>query len=496
LRAAEVQAYRANVMTLIGSMQDLARALRGVDGRKQILYLSSGFDSRLLVGQSGEEQRLSAQSTAAGRLWEVDGTTRFGDAGLRDGLMEMTRALTSADAVVHTVDVSGFGRDNSLIQQSITVDPQRDVGGRDALSLIAAETGGRFFKDANDLVPALGEMLDMTSRYYVLGFQPNKHKGPGAYHKIKLKVARTGARVSHRPGYYERAPLSAQAPLQRQFEVAQLVVAGGKQNDLGVSTLCMPFPVKGERQAVALLVQVPAAALEWSRRRPTSLEVYAYAVAEDGTVKDNVAQLARLEGDRVAQGPGDTRGISLVATLMVPPGRYTIRTLVVERESGSTGIQLHDITVPAYDERGGFLLPPMVVDDAGQWLMVGGVRHGAGPQDPMLFEAGGKQYVPRTSFEVQAGVAHKLMLVSFESTLPGDPAADLQVRSSVTDRDGRAVAPGLLRIDKVYRQDGRRTFLLGYTPDKLEVGEYTLRVALGEAGSRLESYSLLRMRAN
>ena len=41
--------------------------------------------------------------------------------------------------------------------------------------------------------------------------------------------------------------------------------------------------------------------------------------------------------------------------------------------------------------------------------------------------------------------------------------------------------------------NGRRTYLLGYTPEVSKPGDYTLRVGLGEAGSRLESYSLLKL---
>jgi hypothetical protein len=90
----------------------------------------------------------------------------------------------------------------------------------------------------------------------------------------------------------------------------------------------------------------------------------------------------------------------------------------------------------------------------------------------------------------------KMVLIAYEPSLPGDPAADVQIRSSVTDGQGRSVGPGLLHIDKVQRDDsGRRTYLLAYTPEALAPGDYTLRIAVGEAGSHLESYALLRVRA-
>ena len=54
---------------------------------------------------------------------------------------------------------------------------------------------------------------------------------------------------------------------------------------------------------------------------------------------------------------------------------------------------------------------------------------------------------------------------------------------------------GSIRIEKVHRgEPGRRTYVLGYVPEALDAGDYTLRIGIGESGSRLEAYSLLRVR--
>ena len=58
------------------------------------------------------------------------------------------------------------------------------------------------------------------------------------------------------------------------------------------------------------------------------------------------------------------------------------------------------------------------------------------------------------------------------------------------------MAGGFVRLQKMHREaHGRRTYVLDYTPEGLAPGDYTLRIGIGEAGSRLESYSLLRVRA-
>ncbi|HET8647409.1 MAG TPA: VWA domain-containing protein [Vicinamibacteria bacterium] len=490
MRAAEDQAYRAQVLSHLGSLQDLARALRTVEGRKQVLYFSAGFDSRVLIGETGRGQKEAAESIAMGSLWEVDGLNRYGDMRVRDLLQQATRGLSSADTVVHSIDVTGMGTDSSLQNMQSTEELQRSVPGRESLNVISSDTGGRFFKDTNDLSAVLNEMADMTSRYYVLGFQPAKEKGPGEFHKVKVKVARKGARVSHRAGYYERLPLSAQPALQRQFEAAQLVMTGVGQNDLAFSSLCLPFPRSDGKQDLGIVLEVAKEALPWAARRPLAVEVYGYGVAADGTVIDHFAQLVRVDPSQ-ADPDGTVRGLSLMGTLTVPPGRYTVRLLMHERESGAAGVQLLEVNVPPPDPSRGFLLPPLVVDDSGLWLsmQMGGRAAGQGP-----FALEGAPFVPRARFTARPGEQQKLVLIAFEPDVAGDPAADVQIRSSLTDGRGQTVAPGLLRLMKVLHDGkGRRTYVLRYTPEVSQPGDYTLRVGVGEAGARLESYSLLKL---
>ncbi len=492
MRAAEAEQYRNQVQTLLAGFEDLARGLRNVEGRKQVVYFSAGFDSRFLVGEQGYEQETTNLSLEQGRLWEVDGQARFGDARIREGITQATESLSRADAVVHTVDVTGFGSDDSLSRLTPHQDGTRNTRGREGLNLLAAETGGRFFRDTNNLAPVLAEMLEMTSRYYVLGIQPRAAKGPGAFHKIKVKVARKQVRLSHRPGYFERVAVASKTPLQRQFEAAQLVMTGVGDADLRFSSLCLPFPEPGELQTLGVVIQVPRESLRWKPGQPLSLEVYGYAVAEDGTARDHVAQLARLD-PALLDRAGDARGVSFFGTLSVPAGKYTLRLMLHERESGASGIQFIDLVVPPYNPRVGFLLPPVVRED-GRWLTM--EMKGREGRRPYPFQVDGKPFLPRADFAVDGEAAETLVLLAWEPRQRGDPAADVQLWSSLTNGDGVRVPAGPLEIASVRSDDesGLRTYVLGYTPGRLPKGDYTLRIGVGEAGTLLQSYSLLRVR--
>lgn len=497
MRAADEQAYLHNVGTLLEGLQGLATALRGVEGRKQVVYFSAGFDARMLLGSWGADQRTSSEAVTRGQLWEVDSLSRYGDSRVRDTLRQTTRELAAADTVVHSIDVTGHGSDNSLTQTALNRDLARDTTNRESLGFFSRETGGRLFDNANDLGPALAEMLEMTSRYYVLGIQPEREKGPGAYHRLKVKVARKGVKLSHRPGYFEKGPATAPAtPLQRQFDLAELIVTGGGRDELPFSSLCLPFPAPGEKQRLALVLQVPRDSLQWAGGEPIGLEVYGYAVAEDGTVYDHLAQSLRLDPAR-ADPRGLVQGVSFFGALEVPAGKYTIRLMVRESATGKSTVRFLDVAVPPYDARAVFALPPLVLEEADRWLRLDlGPGKAASGHAGAAFQIGAQPFVPRTTFQVQPGLRERLVLLVWNPALEGDPAADVEIRSSLTASDGRAVQAGRLKVERVLDDGGgRRTFVFSYLPEPLEPGDYTLRIGLGESAGFAQSYALLRFRA-
>ena len=155
-----------------------------------------------------------------------------------------------------------------------------------------------------------------------------------------------------------------------------------------------------------------------------------------------------------------------------------------------------DVTVPPYDGRSVFALPPLVLDEDERWLKLElGPGHSGNREAAAPFQIDAHPFVPRTSFEVRPGSRERLVLMVFDPELAGDPAADVEIRSSLTASDGRAVQPGRLKIERVLSGGaGRRTFVFSYLPEDVGNGDYTLKIGLGESGGFAQSYALLRFR--
>jgi VWFA-related protein len=123
----------------------------------------------------------------------------------------VTRSLL-ANAPIHFVDargLSGIGR-----FQSVEFGPalERDAGETPFASAEAAEgstnladdTGGLIIRNTNDISKGLTRVLDMTSTYYLLGYEPPDHKKPG-FRKIKVEPLDKRYRVIARRGYFDEA---------------------------------------------------------------------------------------------------------------------------------------------------------------------------------------------------------------------------------------------------------------------------------------------------
>ncbi len=164
---ARVDEYaRGRVAQLTQSFGSLARALDAVQGRKDVIYLSEGFESRLLVGARETDQE--RDWLISGEQWKVDQEKRFGNSHLQSQVGLMTQLFRRSDCVVHAVDIAGLAQDTDPGSSA----PQ--VRGENALFEIANATGGEVFRNANDLSGQLDRLIARTSLVYVLAFQPKK----------------------------------------------------------------------------------------------------------------------------------------------------------------------------------------------------------------------------------------------------------------------------------------------------------------------------------
>jgi VWFA-related protein len=488
-RSQEAQ-YRQRVMAFVDSLGALAQALSVVQGRKQVILLSNGFDDTALTGVQGQQAAQDAEAFMRGRVWEVQSDNRFGDSQVRTELSNAMRRFSMSDAVVHAIDLGGLSARGDARQQ--VAEPHRRTS-RESLAEIASVSGGRLFKDTNDLGTAFGEVLEMSRRYYLVAFEPREARGGGRFHKLKVKVKRKGLHVSHRSGYFERSASAERTPLQRRFEAAEMVAKGMPGGDVPLRALVLPYGARDGGVSLPVVLEVRGRDLP-PMDKGLGLEVYGYAYDATESMVDFAAAASNFDLARVG-GRLQDRGLQVHTTFTLPPGKYSLRFLVRETTSGRAGATWLDVNVPAFDASEVLLLPPLFIDPPTEWVIVNAPARRT-RSAPTPFTMGEEAFTPRARPLLVNGHDENVFLLAYDGGRRYDPGASFEIRPALLDADGVAVPTGRFQVvNTLAGEDGFRRFMLRFTPAGLAAGDYRLRVRLREpaSGRITEAYQAVRV---
>jgi Ca-activated chloride channel homolog len=103
----------------------------------------------------------------------------------------------------------------SVLVMPITNDAGRNIGGENALTTLAVETGGRVFVPAYgaELDAAFSEIIRDLRTQYLLAFYPrNVSSTADRFHKLYVKVRGPYLQVQTRSGYYGGSGVGERAP--------------------------------------------------------------------------------------------------------------------------------------------------------------------------------------------------------------------------------------------------------------------------------------------
>jgi VWFA-related protein len=383
------QYIKARVDKQVDYLADLAKTLRAVPGRKQVILLSEGFDAKYLQGRDARDTEAAARDNSAvmaGQVWAVDNDARYGNTATLTTLDRMAKAFRSSDVVLHAIDIQGVRVQNDAAGSNFNSNA--------GLHVLSSPTGGEVFQNSNDLKNNFDRMLHAQEVVYVLGFQAPT-LSPGKFHDLKVKLVNSPGRVSYRMGYYENGGESA---AERALTTAEVIVNDIPQDDVHLASFAAPFPGANGNSQVPVILDLNGADLaKHAKGNVASAEIFVYAFDSEGIVRDRLYQRLTLDmkkvGDRLR-----TSGVRYYGTLMLPPGTYAIKSLVRAGEPDKKnpneiekrGFARTDVIVPRAGEI--VVLPPIPIDEQPKWLLVKGTDRGATGDYP--FELNGQNFIP------------------------------------------------------------------------------------------------------
>ncbi len=457
---------QGRVAALTTAFEDLAKVLHEAEGRKYVVYLSEGFDASIITGsQDAKRQMEMAAQANRGETWRIDSEERYGSTGTLGAVQKMLEEFRRSDCTIEAVDIGGLraGRD-----------AQGQAGGQDSLFMMADQTGGEMYRNFNDLGAAMGEMLQRTSVTYVLSFQPEDLKHDGGFHKLRVEVknAPRGTRVVFRPGFYAPKPYDQRSPLEKRFEAADEILSGEASGALETSVLAAPFHAEAGRGYVPVLVEIDGPKLlAQAKGDKLFLEIYAYAIAGDGTVADFLSQNLGLDLKKV-RPVLEASGIKFFGDLDVPAGQYRLRVLVRDAQTGRSATRSIPVTVPEFGAGAPALAMPLFPEPADKWLKV---QEAAGSEErakrPYPFTVDGNSFMPAAKPVVSPDGEAQFVLVGYNLG-----AGSIPLQTQFLGPDGKVVkGPTVAFVGRASgASDDQTQLVLKLQPNGVAAGEYRL----------------------
>ena len=492
------QPQQAMISAFSRSLSDFARVLSGIHGRKEVIYLSEGFDTSLLQGtESIEDQRQMAEMTIQGQGYLTDSEQRYGNTRSTNVLEKMMEEFRRSDCVIQSIDIGGARAAQqqfasgvqalALSKPSGQASQQGEApvrqGGQGSLFLMARDTGGELYSNFNDLATAMGQLLKKTGVTYVLTFQPEDVRRDGSYHKLRVELkgqAGKGAQVFFRPGYYAPKPYAQQTAREKVLAAADNVIGGGDGGAVALAVLVAPFRVAAEKAYVPVVIEANGEGLlAGSAGAALPTEIYVYAIDAAGGIGDFFTQSLRFDLAKVAPALRQS-GLKFFGHLDLAPGDYNVRVLVRNGATGAYGVRAQALQVPAFGEPAAVLLPPFFPEAPGRWVMVREApRKPENGSPPYPFVVQERAYVPSSRPVLAAGQEAAVALVGYHL-----PEGGLKAEARVMAPDGKDFGPGDFKIAHRESPDAEGEDRLTATfrpPQGLEPGEYQLLIVLTDA---------------
>lgn len=199
---AEALSFKTDIRVrlTLAALQELARFLAVIPGRKNVMWFSGSFPIALLPDTDVPEPTASVRHYNS----EIQKTTN-----LLANARVSVYALSAEGLTANTVEGADQDRlfaDQQLLTQERQSEQrskaQESVANRNSMERLAEETGGEAIYDTNGLASALARTVNDGSHYYSLTYKPTETRTDGSFRQIRIKLTRGNYKLSYRRGYY------------------------------------------------------------------------------------------------------------------------------------------------------------------------------------------------------------------------------------------------------------------------------------------------------
>ncbi len=307
----------------VASLEALGDHIAGIPGRKNLVWISGGIPVLTQGAQDRWVNSYASQVRGLGQRLATQGVTVYPvrATGLQVGFLDTST----------TAPGSSKGSPESAQLRPMTRESEMRIWG--TMDMLADVTGGRSFRNTNDLTVGVSAAAnDMRGSYSVGFYVPDNTDN--RWHGFDVRVSRPGVRVLHRKGYM------ALAPVKEPVSWVEADWQAAMQNPLGSTAIRLDARADSAPNGLNVLIQIAADDLYYKRVNGQPVADLEIGFGERNTkewtrVRRDGASITIKENPQAAVQPTIVR---FAKVWTIEPETSHVRLIVRDRMTGRFGV--------------------------------------------------------------------------------------------------------------------------------------------------------------
>jgi VWFA-related protein len=200
------------VRTTLDAMQQLARYLSAIPGRKNLIWFSGSFPMALspdsdqslpflAVRTYSDEIRKTSELLTAARVavYPVDARGMLAQSTTDAAYSPSATRVTMSQG---KLSIHGDSMNDSNVVSDYEKFMTQTMEEHGSMEQVANETGGKAYINTNDLKEAVANAVENGASFYTLTYIPTAKKFNGRFRKIQVRMENGGYKLAYRTGYY------------------------------------------------------------------------------------------------------------------------------------------------------------------------------------------------------------------------------------------------------------------------------------------------------
>jgi VWFA-related protein len=279
-------------------------------------------------------------------------------------LRATVNAAIRSNVVIHTIDARGLvaapplgdatrpspGGLSMFTGQFASAAQTQFQRSQDSLYALAKDTGGKAMFDSNDLSEGIAQAAQTMTSYYLLGYYSTHIADDGRFRRVKITLnGSLSADLSFRQGYFGDKTFAKFTTADKERQLEDALMLENPITEIPIAMEVNYFQLNRAEYFIPVAVKIPGSELALARRggaQRTLIDFIGIVKDDYGYTRQNIRDKLDIKLSDATAAQLATRPILLQTGFTLLPGKYVIKLLARDAETGRMGTYQTSFTIP------------------------------------------------------------------------------------------------------------------------------------------------------